>query len=193
MKEEWNIIMLLEEIFDLPINSADEIGDNELFKIKYERIVALLKAFGLYEETKEFNICNFSSGKFIQKLDNEIVSGILQELIDLSERNINILNMDKYSVLREIFRDMFLYRKELRSVINYYHRYIEAGIGVSISYKIILKLSINDLVLQARKIDEIMAKIIGEKEPVSKTELIEKYGFPNITEDELFDMEIDNL
>jgi hypothetical protein len=210
--EMWNTAMLLEEIFDLPISSVNEIENNEIFKIKYERIVALLKAFDLYEEkeitkydakgkairVKQCDIEYVSQGKFILKRDRNIISEILQDIINISEKHYffdkkHPFDKEEYFILKNFFMDMFEYRKELQSLINYYNRYLEADKGICLSAAITWKLSRKNLVSQAHEIDKIMGKIMGEEKIVSETELIEKYGFPNITKEELWDMMIDNL
>jgi hypothetical protein len=171
--------------------------------IKYDKIVALLKAFDLYadsqiDEEKVKVIAGFLTGNFILTRNEKEGVKILQELLDLLDAKTILDEYLKGSnksnwLLRICFEDLLGYRKRLNNVGHYsYYRseysfshdfdYFEFFLQKTFPVALLRKLSINELIRQKQRIDDILLKIIGEKEPVSESELIEKYGFPEQSE-----------
>jgi hypothetical protein len=58
------------------------------------------------------------------------------------------------------------------------HKYCELYLGKTLSWGLLWQLSIKEVLRMMQRIDDILLKIIGEKEPVSEFELNKKYGFP---------------
>jgi hypothetical protein len=207
----WTTKMLLDLLLRTEIKeSRYKYIDIDLF-IDYDTIVALLKAFDLYEESgkgMEIDISIFSKGFFILKRDKKEVAEILrelenllQELCDLSDEkpvlvkhryyNPNNPNKDHW-LLMDIFHELFEYRKALNYFTHYSREYslmlnYPNRVNETLSLGLLWQISIKELVRQMQRIDDILLKITGEKEPVSESELIEKYGFPKLLDTDLLD------
>ncbi|MDR1895650.1 MAG: hypothetical protein LBR10_02545 [Prevotellaceae bacterium] len=182
-----------------------------------KRIIALLRAFDLCPNDKyESGIAGFSAGMFVlTRPKNDVVEilreleNMLQELCDLSDEkpligkrryyDPNNPNKDKW-LLMAVFRELFEYRKDLDYFASYNRKYSRMllhtdcfGLHLykTLSLGLLRQLSIKELTLQMQRIDDVLLKIIGEKEPVSEAELIEKYGFPEPSE--IDSMSLDEL
>jgi hypothetical protein len=198
-KKMWTTKMLLDLIFISEIEESWQIGSNKSLQSDYAQIVALLKAFDLYVEEKHtvydkngnktneesvFGIEYFLNGNFIRKRNTKEVSDLLKEILELyneyqpEPKEPPRINASKCRILTQIFNEVIGYRRGLEQSMRYYDCFIANNSSTNISEGLIKNISFKELEKQVQKLDDILLKIIGEKEPVPETELIEKYGFP---------------
>jgi len=162
-----------------------------------KQIIALLKAFDLYGKRR---ITGFKEGDFLSKRSINEICTLLQDLAHLTgkkdflklQRNYEkkkISDDQLYRTLKELFSSILWYRQELYRVqCNYLSIWVKCFSFMHVgSIPIVSNLlgetdkKIDSL---AQKLDEILLKIIGEREPVSEKDLIEKYGFPRDDDDD---------
>jgi hypothetical protein len=130
-------------------------------------------------------IAEFITGDFILKRDNGSVSKLLQELFHLSELKYERMNEyykhcnSEQEIAKKIFDEIFKHRASLNRLLNgnTINRYYRENTAKTVAEKLICRNSFKALLDSASKLDDILLKIIGEKEPVPETELIEKYSF----------------
>ena len=168
-----------------------------LGKYQKNEMIALLKAFDFYGKRR---ITGFKEGDFLSKRHVYEIYTLLQELAHLTGKKVFLKlqrNYEKkklsddelYSTVKELFSSILWYRQELyRMQCNYLSVSVKCFSFMRVgSIPIVSKLlgetdkKIDSL---AQKLDEILLKIIGEREPVSEKDLIEKYGFPRDEDDD---------
>lgn len=182
----WTTKMLLDCIVRSDIKTSWQIKDSEYQQTEHAKIVALLKAFGLYVEEKQpvfdknkisddyaFDISDFLNGNFIRKRSKKDITILLKELEEskIIRQPYQRQQKNIYFFLRQVFKYLIDYRITL-------HHNIETLSHHHISGTLILYHSLILMEQQAEIIDSALLKIIGYKTPVSEKVLIKKYGFP---------------
>jgi len=190
MSQMWTTQKLLVLVSRSKIQSSCEIEENELLQTQHAQIVALLKAFDLYvEENKgkcdqNFNIIkdeyafdmeDFLSGNFIKKRSMEDAFNLMKSFVKnkiTEQPPICIVHF----FLGETFKDLIGFRRGLQQSIDYRPSILSSR--TNIAKMLILDKSQEIVEQQIEQIDAILLKIIGDKDPVSEKDLIEKYGYP---------------
>lgn len=75
--------------------------------------------------------------------------------------------------LCNFFEDLIELRRRLQKSLDY-------CFYDGLSRMPILHNTLRSITRRAEKMDSVLLKIIGDKEPVSKTDLMEKYGYPEV-------------
>lgn len=180
-KKSWTTRMLLNEILSY---SGSEWHN--------KKIIALLKAFDLYVDNRDetHKKLDLKSIIFITNRDRREVLQLLQEFSDLagkgawyeSENTQFFLQVEDdlvHKLVMSIFHNLLVFRKSLHQTMQYDSN-PDWDMSDELSDAIIKKRFLRNIKLQLKKIDGLLLKIIGEHEPIAESELIEKYGFPEI-------------
>lgn len=183
----WTTEMMMELIFNYGAKSSWQIRGKKPREYEYAKIVSLLKAFDLYVEDKQtvfdkhcgdlvekddFNIGDFYRGNFIKKRSEEEIAELLRQLKEdrIIRQDFRFPPEDDCSYLSRIFSYLVEYRFTLQqsmNVLSFEH----------VTETFILYQSLRQIEQEVEKIDSVLLKIIGDKEPVSEEVLIQKYGF----------------
>ena len=173
--------------------------DVDFLKHLQEKIIAVLKAFDMYVETvvvflitkkkkSIFRIDDLFEGNFLSKRSASEIYALLQELADLIDKKLFLKlqrEYDKgklsvhelYHIIGDIFEEFLNYRSDLPCEI-FFINYTGKRWMKHIARKLLWKHWGKKVDIYKEQIDTVLLKIMGEKEPISRRELKEKYAFP---------------
>ena len=98
-----------------------------------------------------------------------------------------------YSVRKQLFNSLFRYRAKIDIINRCWGSAIESSLGGSIAYQFVNEEMTEHFQKVFNIVEHILALLMGDHyaTPIPVKELIEKYGYPQTTDWELFDIEID--
>ena len=220
--EMWTAETLLDLMLHYRMIQTEHADDVEFLKHLHEKVVAVVKAFDMYVETvivynktfkeeTKFRIEDLFEGNFLSKRSKDEICALLQELAGLTgNRDFRKLHVKYdsgeltthgiYSVLGAVFGKMLEYRGQLYGVNTFclyagsdFFRLPLLKRGNYIAEKLLEKYSMKTIKASEQKIDAVLLKFIGEKEPVSRKVLKEKFGFPDEYKREIKSSENSNI
>lgn len=213
LNHDWNTEILLSKILEFfCFEHTNEITEDEYESIKdiphliirYNRIVAALKAFELYNKDKPLS--SFIMGEFITQLNEEEAKDILAntcgEILRLvpqhEEKIFDAIVKGKHQhkgngfirTLQELFRDLWKYRlfvEKLRRIKG--TGIIESSGGYYIGTLYLLEFSNKELLPLIEKLNKIILPILNKGNfVISEQELITKFDYPKTTDAELMEI-----
>jgi len=185
-------------------NEYDRIKDIPHLVVRYDRIIAALKAFDLYNE--ENPIEAFVTGKFITELHEDTASEILKNVCRtvieyiprFQERILRVIAKGKYQhqengfakTLQELFCDLWKYRLLVEKLRRFKGTgIIESDGGYYIGTLYLLEFSDKELLPIIEKLNGLLLPIIDKGDfSISEKKLVLQYGYPTITDAELMEM-----
>ncbi len=213
LNQNWNTEIIFGKILELfCFENTNYIAEDEYDRtkdvphlvIRYNRIVAALKAFKLYNEKNP--ISSFIEGKFIEQLDedtaNEILKSAYGKIVRYApqheEKILHAIARGMYKhrynglakTLQELFCDLLQYRLSVEKLRRSKGTgIIESDGGHYIGTLYLLEFSDKELLPIIERLDELILPIMCREEfCISEQELVSKFGYPNVTDIELMEM-----
>lgn len=160
-------------------------------QIKRSRIESVLKVYNIsYDSLTTYNgYGNLVSATISDEAISELNS-ILGKYIFPSRRPIQLTD---HWVRKDIFDNLFMYRAKINIVNKCWEDVIEASRGGSVVYQFVNREMTVHFQKVFDKVEHVLILLMGNyyETPIPVNELIEKYGYPKTTDDELFDIEVD--
>ena len=201
----WDARRLLHEL--LRITQSVKGWKIELYKtdseqtpynIRYERILSVINAFVGYKviDTDRDYIPldilipeNYSEMKI-----SELTSLIVDFLPKYETRIGNAFNQDrKYTSRMQLFSFLFRYRLETYKLSTYWNNVSETDIIGGIAIDMTRKLYNEKIENINETLDKLLLLLLGDDfdKTFTERELFEEYDYPNITDEELHEMELE--
>lgn len=178
------------------------VKDNQPRLIRYQRVMAILRAYDLIsDDAKKFPVNAFIKGMFID--DQSAMTEKYSNRIFECFRSVNYNESDILSITsqlergktrRELFNALMQYKFAVRGLDAYWAGYLMMPTGCLIAARFTTDLFGEHLASVNKSLDEMLVSLMGEKaKPITVAELIDKYGYPLVTDQELTNIDIDHM
>ena len=170
-----------------------KLSDDSPYGIEVRRFAAAMKAYGK-EECLYLGIEHVISETCSEDKMNELCQLLSQNLHD---RYFTALvkpdNLKGLRERRDLFEALFRYRKSLYQVENIWSGMRECSHAVALAYKVTNILNRTQLKTISDIIDRMLVLLMGDDYDRSfSEEKLLPFGYPNVTDEELEDMILDN-
>ena len=207
----WDSKRLLRELLEITesvkswkIELYETDSEQTPYKIRCERVVSAINAF------KRHKVLRPDSDYILLSLlvteDNyseEKMSKIISLIVDLLPEHIKEIynekvvktSLDEDYTSGRLFLFMFLleYRFETYKLYTYWDKVLETCIGGSIAIHITNKLYDEKIENVNETLDKLLLLLLGDdfNKTFTEKELLEDYDYPNVTDEELHEMELE--
>lgn len=193
----WNAERLLQNLLrfadDCGNIRSQNLSDNSPYGIKMRRFAAVMKAYGKED-------CLYHGIGYV--ISKTCSGDKINELCQLLSQNLR----DKYSTAfvkpedfkgvqerKDLFEALFRYRKSLYRVENIWSGMMECTQTVALAYMVTTNLNQTQLKAISDIIDRMLVLLIGDDYDRSfSEEKLLPLGYPDVTDEELEDMILDN-
>ena len=207
----WNINRLLHAIYEAcgqgdyllarqKDKEAVRVKDNPPQRIRYERVVAVMRAYNIqFDEGYPIESFLYGEENLNMQLSKADILQMMQPIMDADsrqEKNIRKI-IDKESdnlelCISNLYRGLVRYRTLLEKAAYFGRGTLECGSGAFLSIAIKNHFSDKYIKPNLKHIDDVIIKLIkGDFRTITEAELIEQYNYPNVSDDELSDMDMD--
>ena len=193
----WNADRLLQNLFRFTDDRGKirslNLSDDSPYGIEVRRFAAAMKAYGkdecLYQRI-EYVISEIGSEEKI----NELCQLLSQNLPDkYSTAFVKPDNLKGLEERQDLFEALFRYRKSLYQVENIWSGMRECSHAVALAYKVTTILNRTQLKTISDIIDRMLVLLMGDDYDRSfSEEKLLPFGYPNVTDEELEDIILDN-
>lgn len=190
---------------------AEQFKDCPSLRIRHERIVAVMASYNIRFSTnlmrgdsmfpcESYPVMSFLEGNIeLNQLPKSEIQQIIQSIINADprqERTIKRIINDEYerfqeSCINSLYRGLMDYRLALGKTINSVGGNICAS-GSFLSMCIADHFSIRHIRPNLKHLDDLIIRLVkGNFRTITEAELIEKYNYPDVSNDELSDMDVE--
>lgn len=179
---------------------AIRVKDNPPQRIRYERIVAVMTAYNIqFDEGYPIESFLYGEENLNMQLSKADILQMMQPIMDAElrqEKNIRKI-IEKGSdnlelCISNLYRGLVRYRTLLEKAAYFGRGTLECGSGAFLAIAIKTHFSDRYIKPNLKHIDNMIIKLIkGDFCTVTEAELIEKYNYPNVSDDELADIDVD--
>lgn len=173
--------------------------------IKYETLTTPFSVSKLNYELTETDEDMFETlvddcGGYLHLISYSISDELFDELKTVLQDYMPIVNYLKldlrsYPIRCAIFNELFEYRMSVKELINFGSGYLCCPPTTSFANRVIGNVNNSYFQTGADYVDKILKLLMGDifVQPITVDELIQNYGYPNVTDDELQDIDIENF
>lgn len=178
------------------------MADRPARKIRYERLLAVLRAYGFLDKLNpKHPVYSFICGDFIRKgatIDNtEIEKRLTEYCRDIEIDNIIVSNPRRPFTADDhagFFSGVFHYAITLHQADNFFWGYVIMGAGVERAHRLISPFNASNNYQIFTLHEPLMLYITGESvKPYTTGELIDNFGYPPISDEELSEIDVRNF
>ena len=190
---------------------AEQFKDCPSLRIRHERIVAVMNAYNIRFSTnlmrgdsmfpcKSYPVMSFLEGNIeLKQLPKSEILQIMQPIIKAAPRQKRTIKRiidneyEKYqkSCINSLYRGLMDYRLALGKTINSVGGNI-CGSGSFLSMCIADHFSVRHIRPNLKYLDDLIIKLVkGNFRTITEAELIEKYNYPDVSDDKLSDMDVE--
>lgn len=191
---------------------AERFKDYPSLRVRHERIVAVMTAYNIQFSTnlmrgdsmfpcKNYPVMSFLEGNIdLNQLPKSEIQQIMQPIIDADlrqEKTIrriidNDYEKQRKSAIDDLYQGLMNYRLALGKTISSVGGSICGG-GSFLSMCIADHFSNRHIRPNLKYLDDLIIMLVkGSFRTITEAELIEKYNYPNVSDNELFDMDVDS-
>lgn len=191
---------------------AERFKDYPSLRVRHERITAVMTAYNIQFSTnlmrgdsmfpcESYPTMSFLEGNIeLNQLPKSEIQQIMQPIIDADprqEKTIRRIIDNDYekkgkSAVDHLYQGLMNYRLALGRTINSVGGSICGG-GSFLSICIVDHFSNRHIRPNLKYLDELIISLVkGNFRTISEAELIEKYNYPNVSDEELFAMDVDS-
>lgn len=193
----WNADRLLQNLLRFTDDRGKirslNLSDDSPYGIEVRRFAAAMKAYGK-EECLYLGIEHVISETCSEDKMNELCQLLSQNLPDkYSTAFVKPDNLKGLEERQDLFEALFRYRKSLYQVENIWSGMRECSHAVALAYKVTTILNRTQLKTISDIIDRMLVLLMGDDYDSSFSEKkLLPFGYPNVTDEELEDIILDN-
>ena len=169
------------------------LSDDSPYGIKMHRFAAAMKAYGRNEclcQRIEYVISKTCSEDKINELCQLLSQNLPDKYSTVFAKPDNLKGLRER---RDLFEALFQYRKSLYKVEDIWSGMMECSQTVALAYKVTTNLNQTQLKTISDIIDRMLVLFMGDDYDKSfSEEKLLPFGYPNVTDEELEDMILDN-
>lgn len=193
----WNAERLLQKLLRFSDDRGEfrslNLSDDSPYGIEVRRFVATMKAYGKEE-------CLYHGFEYVisetcsEDKMNELCQLLSQNLRDkYSKSSIKPDHLKGIRERRDLFKILFRYRKSLYRVENIWSGMMECSSTIALAIKVTENLNQTQIKVISNGIDKMLVLLIGDDYDRSfSEEKLQCFDYPNVTDEELEDMILDN-
>ena len=193
----WNADRLLQNLLRFTDDRGKirslNLSDDSPYGIEVRRFAAAMKAYGK-DECLYHGIEHVISETCSEEKINELCQLLSQNLPDkYSTAFVKPDNLKGLEERQDLFEALFRYRKSLYQVENIWSGMRECSHAVALAYKVTTILNRTQLKTISDIIDRMLVLLMGDDYDSSfSEEKLLPFGYPNVTDEELEDIILDN-
>ena len=168
------------------------------YKVKCKRVISVINAFNGHKEIEDdwryIPLDTLISKDYPETKIAELTSLIVDFLPKYEARIENAFNQDrKYTSRMQLFSFLFRYRLETYKLSTYWNNVSEADIVGAIAIDMTRKLYNEKIERINETLDKLLLLLLGDvfDKAFTERELLKEYDYPNITDEELHEMELE--
>ena len=204
-KGVWDAKRLLRELLEITesvkswkIELYETDSEQTPYKVRYERVISVINTFVGYKVIDaDWGYILFEmlipEGYSEMKM-SELTSLIVDFLPRYETRIENAFNQNReYTSRMQLFSFLFRYRLETYKLSTYWNNVLETDIAGGIAIDITRKLYNEKIDSINETLDKLLLLLLGDgfSKTFTERELLEDYDYPNVTDEELYEMELE--
>ena len=194
----YELLRITQSVKGWKIELCKTDSEQTPYKVRYERVFSVINAFMGYKvidiDRDYIPLDILIPENYSEMKISELTSLIVDFLPKYEARIENAFNQDReYTSRMQLFSLLFRYRLETYKLSAYWNNVSEADIVGAIAIDMTRKLYNEKIERINETLDKLLLLLLGDDfdKTFTERELLEEYDYPNITDEELHEMELE--